>query len=239
MNADGKRPNCAPVIGDRAVLQLDDAIALPGDGGIVGDQQERCAAAAMQLEKQPDDGGPGLTIEIAGRLVGHQQRRLADECPGQGDALLFTAGQLRWIMPEAVSEADGFQIVPGTLERIACAGKLKWKRCVLLGRHRRDKVEVLKDYADILATESREPVFVQARKVDVRGAHAAASRLLQPGDHHEKTGLTGAGGAYDADRFALADDQVDAAQDVDRAGCAVEAEMNILESNGLSRVISR
>ena len=52
------------------------------------------AVGARQLEQQVDDLPAGLAVEIAGRLVGQQQRGPADEGAGEGDPLLLAAGQL-------------------------------------------------------------------------------------------------------------------------------------------------
>ena len=46
---------------------------------------------AMEVEEKPSDGLGGAAVEIAGRLVGQEQERPADERPGHGDALPLPA----------------------------------------------------------------------------------------------------------------------------------------------------
>ena len=239
MPADSNGPSCSSVTNNRAVLQFDDAIALRGNGGVVRNQQKCRATAASQLEQQPDDGTAGLAIEVACRLVGHQQRRPSDERPGQGYTLLFAARQLRWIMQQALPQAHGFEMIPSALAGVPRSGQLQRQRYVFQRRHRGDEMKALKDNADVLTTKFSEPVFVQPRQIDVSDPDSARSGFLQPGNHHQKTGLSRAGRTYNADRFASADDEVDATQDVDCAGGAAEAEMHILEANSGSSVISR
>ena len=48
----------------------------------------------VQLVEQGQDVGGGDRVEVAGRLVGQDQRRVGDQRPGDGDPLLLAAGQL-------------------------------------------------------------------------------------------------------------------------------------------------
>ena len=46
-------------------------------------------------------------VEVAGRLVGEEQRRLVHQRAGDGDALLLAAGELARQVVLAVGQADG------------------------------------------------------------------------------------------------------------------------------------
>jgi hypothetical protein len=48
-------------------------------------------------------------VEIAGRFIGQEHRRLVDQRAGDGDALLLATGKLIGIMVGAVSESDDFE----------------------------------------------------------------------------------------------------------------------------------
>jgi len=52
---------------------------------------------------------PTARIEVAGRLVGEQDRGLADQCTRYGHALLLATGELRGIVTRAVRHADALQ----------------------------------------------------------------------------------------------------------------------------------
>ena len=59
--------------------------------------------AAHELE----DLGAGAAVEVAGRLVGEDDRRLAGQRAGHGDALLLAAGQLARPVLQPVAQTDG------------------------------------------------------------------------------------------------------------------------------------
>jgi hypothetical protein len=69
----------------------------------VGDDQDG-GAAGVQLPQELDHPGAGRRVEVAGRLVGQQQRRLADDGAGDRDPLPFTAGQFVRQVVEPVRE---------------------------------------------------------------------------------------------------------------------------------------
>ena len=61
---------------------------------VVGDHDDGLAVLAVELLQQAEDLLGGLAVEVAGRLVADQQRRIGDDRAGDGDALLLAAGQL-------------------------------------------------------------------------------------------------------------------------------------------------
>ncbi len=60
----------------------------------------------MAGEQQIDDLLAGGFVEIAGRLVGDEDRGIGRQRAGQRDALLLAAGQLRRIVMQALAEPD-------------------------------------------------------------------------------------------------------------------------------------
>ena len=64
-----------------------------GDVGLVGDEDDGVAGGVEALE-DGHDLDAGLRVEVAGRLVGEQDRRIVDERPGDRDALTLAARQL-------------------------------------------------------------------------------------------------------------------------------------------------
>src|SRR3954469_25801431 len=71
--------------------KLHDAVTTLRKRGIVGDQDKGRAALTLQREDEVGDRAPGRLVEVAGRFVGHHDRRVGCECAGDGDALLLTA----------------------------------------------------------------------------------------------------------------------------------------------------
>ena len=63
----------------------------------------------MQRMEQVDDLGTGAPVEVAGRLIGQQHRRLGHQRSGDRGALAFTARQPAGTMLAAVRQADSLQ----------------------------------------------------------------------------------------------------------------------------------
>ena len=63
-------------------------------------------AAGVDLAEQVHDLERELGIEVAGRLVGQDDRRIVDERAGDGDALLLAARELHRVRVHPVLQAD-------------------------------------------------------------------------------------------------------------------------------------
>ena len=82
------------VIGPTGVVLLDDAAAHAVDHGRVVGGDDHRRPRAVDAVQQLHDPDRGLGIEVAGRLVGQQQRRMVDERARHRHALLLAAGEL-------------------------------------------------------------------------------------------------------------------------------------------------
>src|SRR5579862_131896 len=87
---DACRPCADRFFNDAAVEQMNCAIGNAGVARIVRHHADR-RAFAMQLPQQVHHGFAVLRVQVTSRLVRQQNRRLADESAGHGDALLLTA----------------------------------------------------------------------------------------------------------------------------------------------------
>src|ERR1700678_3803527 len=90
---------------DPPVSDLDVPFHGGGDVGVVGDDHDR-GAVAVQLTEQFEDGSAGCGVQVAGRLVGHDQGGPAGQGPGNGGALLLAAGQLVRPVVAAMPQPD-------------------------------------------------------------------------------------------------------------------------------------
>ncbi len=79
---------------DHAVAEGHHAIGIGGNAGIVRHYQHREPALAVEPAYDLHDLGRGLRVEIAGRLVGEQDRGLVDQRARDRDALLLAAREL-------------------------------------------------------------------------------------------------------------------------------------------------
>src|SRR6478736_3336840 len=95
------------VADDLPVLQRDQPVGVGRGDRVVGDHHHRLAELVDRLAQQLHDVGAGLGVEVAGRLVGEDDGRFADQGAGDGDALLLAAGELGGTVGATVLEADG------------------------------------------------------------------------------------------------------------------------------------
>ncbi len=76
---------------------------------IVRHHHDGLAVLLVERLQQIEDLVAGLAIEIAGRLVAEQQRRIGHDRARDADALLLAAGQLPRVVLGAIGQADDFQ----------------------------------------------------------------------------------------------------------------------------------
>ena len=64
---------------------------------------------AAELVEDGEHVRGGVAVQVAGRLVGEQQRRLGDQRPGHRDPLLLAAGELVGLVLGPVGQPDQVQ----------------------------------------------------------------------------------------------------------------------------------
>src|SRR5262249_39581333 len=84
-------PNHFPVV-DR-----DDAFTESVDfSAVVRDVENRNTVSRIPRTQIPDDGIFEFSVEAGKRFIEKQCARIGDESPGEGDALGFAPGKIRW-----------------------------------------------------------------------------------------------------------------------------------------------
>jgi len=106
----------------------------------------------MQIEQQGGHRVGRSLIEIARRLVAEQQMRLADQCAGQGDALLLAARKLRGAMAKAIAQSHLVEQLPRALDTSSAARNQRRNQNVFEHRALRQQTMVLKDKSDGLVS---------------------------------------------------------------------------------------
>src|SRR6266404_914979 len=194
------------VAGEPPVLELDDALAhLVHHLAVVRHHQNRRAAAVDAVEKLHDPDG-GVGVEVAGRLVADEKRRVVDERARDRDALLLAAGKLVRRGAHLVREPHHREHLGHFLadRRIALALHLQGIGNVLGGGAVGEQLEVLEHAADVPAQHRDlrvlEPGEVAAADHDLPFARV---ELLEEQAHER--GLARARGADDEDELALVD----------------------------------
>ena len=171
-----------------------------------------------ELADDVEDLGHELRVERAGDLVEEQQVRLHGQRAHDGDALLLAAREPVGVLVRLLGQAEARQqrsglllgLGPGQPQHLA-----RRERDVAQDAHVREEVEGLEDDADATA----DPVDVHAARGDLLAVHDDAPGLqrLEQVDAAEQRRLARARRADEADDLVLADDEVDALQDLEVA----------------------
>ncbi len=137
-----------------------------GGAGVVGDHHDGLAVLLVERRQQVEDLVAGLAVEVAGGLVGQQQRRVGDDGAGDADALLLAARELARIVFGAVGQAhdvegDGHPLLALGLRQV---GEQQRQLDVALGGQHRQQVVELEDEADVVRAPARELAAAERRR---------------------------------------------------------------------------
>ena len=138
------------VIDDPAIAQRDGAFAALRDLQVVRDDDHGAAEAPMDVADQREDLFARARVEVAGRFVGEEHRRVDRERAGDGDALALTAGEFVGQVGQAAIELDeGQEFARAFVDSLARpAAEMQRQADVFDAGQRRQQVEELEDEAD-------------------------------------------------------------------------------------------
>src|SRR5579883_1121750 len=213
----------APLLDDLPRIHDGDALRRLGDDAhIVGDENERHAALALQRQQQIEDLRLDRDVEGGRRLVGDEEARVAGDRHGDHDALVHAARELvregsqpalRRRNPDLLQKLDR---APAP-RRAAEALLVQPERLLELEADGEARVEtrrrLLEDHRHVLAGEPpalarRERQQVLSGEGEAPGAHlprkADEAHQRQHGDALSRTRF-----ADDAEDFAFLDPQID------------------------------
>ena len=93
---------------DEPIGNADHAVGIRGHLGIVRHQDDRDPFGIEGLEHL-QDFDTGVRIQVAGGLVGQEQRRTVHQRPRNSHPLLLSAGHLRRLVVQPVAQPDPVQ----------------------------------------------------------------------------------------------------------------------------------
>ena len=99
-----------PAVEDAPVGHVDDALGPSDQVGVVGDHDDGPTALDEGAEELQHDLGRER-VEVAGRLVGDEDRRVIGQRSGDGDALLLATGRARRQLAGLVGHPDPLEQV--------------------------------------------------------------------------------------------------------------------------------
>ena len=193
-----------------------------GDGGevfVVGDDDERLSELVAQVEEELVKLGLVLGVERAGRLVGEHHRRTVHQGARHGHTLLLAAGEFGRLVRRAVGEAHKLKQFHGAAARLLrrLAADVGRNHDVLKSRELREELVKLKHEADVAVAEVAELLRVQTAHVNAVDDNGAAVGPVERAHDLKQRGLAGTARTDNAHDLALADVQVDAFEDLQRA----------------------
>ena len=191
-------PRCSTTRPSRSTRRAS-AIAASSASWVTRTSVER--ADRMDVAHQIHDVPAVGAIEIAGRLVGQQDRRIVGQRSRERHALLLTARQLRRIVVSPAGQADLVEPGPGPGHGVRRAGNLHRHRDVFERRQRRNEMKELEDEADLLAAQPGQTVLVEPRDVGAVDRDRSGARGVEPRDEPEQRRLAAARGTDDGDKL--------------------------------------
>ncbi len=169
---------------------------------VVRDEHQRGAVLAVEAEHEIGHLDAGGDVEVAGRLVGHEELRLARERARDRDALLLAAGKLARIVRRALREADAVEPRACPRRRVVGAGELERQHHVLERGERGQELERLEHEAEQPLAQRGARVLVERAERLAVHVDLARGRLVEAGEQSEQRRLAGARRADDGDRGA-------------------------------------
>ena len=132
---------------------------------IMGRQQNR-GAQPVQFNEQVQETSRQRRVDIAGRLVGEQQFRLADYRARDGGTLFFAARQDRRIGASLIGQPHPAQQVHdiGAVICLAFSGDSQRQRHIVVGCQMIEQAELLEHHADA-AAQMRQAAAPQGQHI--------------------------------------------------------------------------
>ena len=203
----------------QTVAQRDDAVRMRGQRGVVRHHHQRRAFPPVEFQQQFEHLLAGLAIQIAGRLIGQQNRRLRDERAGQRHALLLAAGKLHRIVVQAVRQADAREQFPRARGHFRTrARQFRRQQDILFRGQSRNQLERLKNETDLAPAHFRHAVFGKPGNIFAIEQNLAAGGVVEAREQAEQRALAASRRPHDGDELAARDRQIDATQNLDPVG---------------------
>jgi hypothetical protein len=181
-------------------LHGEDVVGGVGDEGVVGDDEEgELGVAGEALEDVEDALGIG-GIEVAGGFIGEEEAGFIGQGAGDGNALLFAAGEVVGAAMELVAEADEFEELAGAIFHFRLgeeAGAAHGNLDVFEGGEFLEEKVELEDEADFLVAEEGEFVLVEIGDDLAGDFDGAVVGLIEEAEEIEEGAFTAAGRAHD------------------------------------------
>ncbi len=171
------------------------------------DHDDRLVQLLIELLEHLQHDLRVFRVEITGRFIREDDRRVIDHGTGQGNTLLFAAGKFERLVVHftfELQEAQNSAAIVGAASAVANVdlfGELK----VTVSRQRREKIKSLKDKADLSASDIGPLGVRDLGEILAVDQYAAARRTQQSTEQMQQRRFAAAGRPHDGDEFAFFD----------------------------------
>ena len=188
----------------------------------MGDQDHARPIAARKVKNLVEHHRRGRGIEVAGRLVGQQQRRPVEQRAAERDALAFAPRQGAYVARLVAGQPDPRQQIGRAQAGIdkGDAGGARRHQHVLDHGEFGQQVEGLEDEAERARARQRARVATQIVEALAAQGDGAAVGAIEQAQAVQQRAFAGARSAADRHRLASGDSQIEVAQDA-QAGIAL------------------
>ena len=160
--------------------------------------------------EQVEDHAAGRTVEVAGGLVGEEQRRFGGEGAGQRHPLLLAARELRRVVVAAFAEPDRCAAARRRASRASerpssSIGSITFSRAVKLPSSWKDWKTKPIVWRRISASRSSDSRSMRSPLIE----HSAGARSVEPGHEGEQGRLAAARRPEHGDELARGDVEID------------------------------
>ena len=182
-------------------------VRILGGVRIVRHHHNRFVEAFIQPLQNLQDFRCRITVEVAGRFVGENQRGIADDGASDGYTLLLSARQLLGQVMDAILKSHelerGHHVIAALLRRHP--GQQQRQLDILKRRQHRNQVESLKNIADVSVAPLGGLPIVQAKNVFTHHQQFAGTGAVNGCDHVQQGGLARSGRPHQRQELAAGD----------------------------------
>ena len=197
----------------------------------MGDDQHRGTRAGAIAQQRQDALG-GDVVELPGRLVAQQDRRVVGERDGQAGAGELATGQLRRAGARARRDAAALEDLGAPGAAGPRVTESLGQRDVRVHRQMPDEVGLLVDHAELAGAQGGALLLGAARQALAVDADHAAVGLVEPRQARQQGRLARAGGPRDRHDLAGRDRQRDA---LERQRLVVARVVEAIQAVGLEQ----